>query len=203
MSIQKLPDAYPLYWPEDWKRTPSHQRQRSRYDVNFVKSRDTLGDEVRRLGARKHVITSCMQLRMDGLPLANQREPADPGVAVWWLDSRTSALRVMACDKWLTARENMHAVAKAIEAIRSLERCGASQILDRVQESFAVPALPGAKPWWFERLKLTSWPPSIAQVHEAFRTLARVDHPDVGGTHERFVELQRARDAAVAHQEVR
>lgn len=197
----KLPDPYPLYWPDGWKRTDGWKRQKSKYAaLTFVQTRDELAAEVRRLGARRHVVTTCMQLRLDGLPLAGQREPQDPGVAVWWVDSRTGAQRVLACDKWATARENMRAVTKAIEALRAIERCGASQILDRAQESFTVPALTSdtGRPWWFNFLRLTAWPPRSEQVQEAYRSLARTEHPDGGGTQQRFVNLTQARDEALA-----
>ncbi len=194
MNAPILPLPYPLAWPEDWKRT--RNRQRSRYTTTFIKARDELVKDVRLLGARKSVITSNMGLRNDGLPLASQRNQDDPGVALWWIDRR-GELRAMACDQWDRVHDNVRALGLSVAAIRSLERAGASQILDRAEQSFAVRALPAGRPWWFARLGLTAWPPQLEEIDLAFKALAKVDHPDAGGTHERFIELGVARVEAL------
>jgi hypothetical protein len=41
------------------------------------------------------------------------------------------------------------------------------------------------------------WPCSRADVDAAYRRLARLAHPDAGGSNWLFVELQRTRDAAL------
>lgn len=70
-------DAFPLAWPLQWKRTPNHQRQIAIFRTRFGKARDMLVNEVRKLGGKNLVISSNNQLRNDGLPYSNQREPDD------------------------------------------------------------------------------------------------------------------------------
>lgn len=196
--VTTLPDAYPLYWPDDWNRTASYKRQNSRYrDLSFARVRDELVDAIEKFGAEKFVITTCIALNRNGLPAVNQREPSDPGVAVWWIDRKTKQQRVLACDKWRTVRENLRALTKAVEAIRALERSGASQVFDRAQESFKAAALPVGLPWWCSTLGIDFPPESVGQVEIAYKTRAKIDHPDVGGSHEAFVKLGEAREEAI------
>ena len=79
-------EAYPLTWPDGWPRRKPHQRNRSKYEVTFLRARDELVRELNAGRARHVVISTNIPLRRDGLPLANMREPEDPGVAVYWDD---------------------------------------------------------------------------------------------------------------------
>jgi hypothetical protein len=46
-------EAYPLYWPEGWKRTESWRRQTNRrFSKGFAASRNELINEIRRLGGK-------------------------------------------------------------------------------------------------------------------------------------------------------
>lgn len=198
----RLPAPYPLYWPEDWPRTRAWDRKSSKYKVEFLTAREEVAKSLRLMtgdrgfSLRQFSVSTDVPLRLDGLPLAGQREPHDPGVAVWWLAKGN--LRVMACDQWRTVRENLRAVGLALEALRAFERCGATQILDRAMQSFERPALQEGRPWWFHELVLAYWPPqSASAVDAAFKAQAAKKHPDVGGTHEGFLTLQRARNEAL------
>lgn len=114
-----LPAGYPLYWPEEWPRTPSMTRRRSRYEVTFTQAREHAISGASKWAARgwqtasgrwgpQVVVSSNLALRLDGLPLAGAREPKeDPGVALWWIDSKKREVRVVACDMWRTTRRPM------------------------------------------------------------------------------------------------
>lgn len=105
----------------------------------------------------------------------------------------------MACDRWLKVGENMRAIWHALEALRSLERCGASQILERAYAGFAaLPAAGRVKPWR-EVLFSAPYPARYDAdvVDAAYRELAVIHHPDRGGSHERMVEINQAREAAL------
>jgi len=153
------------------------------------------------------VISSNIPVRRDGLPYADSREPADPGIAVYWDERKAwnSAKgayelepRVIACDAWKTTRENMRAIGLAIGALRMLERTGASEILDRAFTGFAaLPAASSAPSWWGP-LGLTSSPASVEDVERAYRDRVKTAHPDVGGSHEAMVALNAARREALA-----
>ena len=209
-------DAYPCLWPEGWERTKAFDRKRSKYELAFARARDDIMRQLKLLGAREIVVSTNIPLRRDGLPLAGMAEPKDPSVAVYWAerdkwDPKTADYkykhRVIACDCWRTVRENLRAVGQAIESLRALKRCGATQVVERAFDGFvALPAQAGPnsnghRPWR-EVLKLVNLagPPFVIQaaVEASYKTLARERHPDVaGGSHDAMAELNRAREEAM------
>lgn len=185
-------EAYPLAWPDGWPRRQSWERKDSAYQVEFGKARDDLLRELRLMGARDVVLSSYVPLRRDGLPYANTSEPKDPGIAVYWTD-RKGHPRVIACDVWRRVRENMRAVGIAIESIRSLERTGASEILERAFAGFA--RLPASSDHWGV---LGIRKASRAELDARYRELARQHHPDRGGDAAVMASINAAYKAAAA-----
>jgi len=191
-------DAYPLAWPVGWERTASWQRKGAPYQVSFARARDELMRSIRLLGGTDVVISSNVPLRRDGLPYANVAEPRDAGVAVYWTQKRKP--RVMACDCWSKVRDNLRAIGLAIDGLRAVERSGASQILERAFTGFAaLPADAGAVgvPHWRDVLEYGNSPPTREAIDRHYRILAQDAHPDKGGSNERMVELNRAREQAL------
>ncbi len=202
MSPHDAPaEAYPLAWPEGWQRTPAHKRTDSQFgDRRYggrqnhdAWARDHLVDQVRRLGGRGLILSTNVELRRDGLPRAGQRPPADPGVAAYWL-TRQNEWRVVASDRWLKVWENMRAIGLTLEALRGLERWGASGVLERAFQGFAaLPSVgpdPTSRPWW-DVLGVDRHS-TLDQAEAAYRTLARIHHPDRGGDAERMAALNAA-----------
>jgi hypothetical protein len=193
-------DAYPLQWPVGWTRTHHDDRRASIYQVSFARARDEVLRSVRLLGGVDVVISSDIALRRDGLPYANQGEPRDPGIAVYW--TQHNQPRVMACDCWRTVRDNLRAVGLTIDALRAIDRSGATQLLERAFTGFA--ALPenagsnGAPDWREVFCVSREAVISRAQLEQLYRAQVRHAHPDLnGGSAERMVVLNRARDAAL------
>jgi hypothetical protein len=93
-------------------------------------------------------------LRLDGIPYANARNPDDPGAAVFF-QWRGRPFQV-ACDSYRRVHENIRAIFKTIEAMRTIERHGATQLLERAVQGFtALPpgaddatSQPPQPPWW-------------------------------------------------------
>lgn len=202
MSSNTLPPAYPLCWPEGWQRTPRDHRAKSAYVVTFERAREdalkALSTMAGRVNGKPAIsITADIPVRLDGMHYANAREPWDAGVALWWLDRKTGDARVVACDQWRSTRENLRACGLTLEALRMIERSGATQILERVDQSFTSKGLPAPKPEWVYTLGLRDLPVHEQQVEEAFRTRSKLTHPDTGGSHQLFIELQQARAAAL------
>jgi len=54
----------------------------------------------------------------------------------------------------------------------------------------------GQLPKCFEVLQL-KWPCTVAEVQEAYRRLVKAVHPDGGGSHDKFLELQAAYEQAM------
>jgi len=194
-------DAYPLRWPVGWTRTHRDDRRASIYQVSFARARDELLRSVRLIGGVDVVISSDIALRRDGLPYANQGEPRDPGIAVYW--SQDNQPRVMACDCWRTVRDNLRAVGLTIDALRAIDRSGATQLLERAFTGFAaLPANAGVNdngaPDWREVFCLSrDTVVNRAQLEMLYRAMVRDAHPDLAGDNERMVRLNRARDAAL------
>jgi hypothetical protein len=85
-----------------------------------------LDDELSRLDARNVVISTNLRVRLDSLPASGQREPDDPGVAVYFtLDGKR---RCLPCDRWDRVADNMIAIAKFIDAMRGQLRWGVGDV---------------------------------------------------------------------------
>ncbi|MDJ0712576.1 MAG: hypothetical protein QNJ14_19490 [Woeseiaceae bacterium] len=93
------------------------------------------------------VISSDLKLRLDGLPRSSQREPEDPGVCVYWVTAAGDR-RCMAIDRYDKIADNLAAIAATLEAMRSIERHGGAEILDRAFTGFTALPAPADEPWW-------------------------------------------------------
>lgn len=187
--------AYPLTWPAGWKRTPVPRR--SQYgDRSLATARNAITHEVRLLGGTKLIISSNLELRLDGLPRSGQRQPADRGVAVYFqYKGRPVAF---ACDKWIAVEDNLWAIGLALGAIRQIERTGASEMLDRAFQGFDALPAPGqtAGESWWDVLGVS--PDADAfDIRSAYRVLVKQHHPDTGGDATAFDRVQRAYDVAM------
>lgn len=184
-TIQDPATAYPLVWPWWWPRKTSFQRKHSAYRVTFTTAKEELQRALRNAGAKAVVLSTNLPLQRNGDPYATYREPADPGVALYWTD-RKGIGRVIPCDSWKTARENLRAVGLAFEATQLFYRTGCAELEDRALDVFkALPPAPRTGPPWTEVLGLKK-PIARAAIHDRFRKLASTMHPDRGGDPEAF-----------------
>lgn len=190
-----LERQYPLSWPAGWKRTQAPQH--SRFDTSPERATRGLLAEIERLGGRLPVISSNAQYRQDGMPYARQGYISDTGVAVYF--QRKGKPVVFACDTYVALHDNIHAIAKTIEALRAIERHGASEMLERAFTGFAAlpaPIVAGMRRDWWEVLGVPRDAGAQA-IGAAYRALAAQHHPDKGGSAERMAEVNRARDEAL------
>lgn len=192
-------DPFPLQWPEGWPHTPTWKRRRSLFEPHFVEDRDNVMRWLRKRGGLV-VITSNLPTRQDGLPY--YASTGEPGIAVWWVEKGHE--RVVACDRWLRADENMRAIAKTLEAMRGLDRWGASEMVERAFAGFAAlppgehtngAPLPRRRPW--REVIGGAWPPLepaelLAIAKARHRTLIQRHHPDRGGDAALAAELNAA-----------
>lgn len=195
-------EAYPLSWPPGRARTHVWARERAKFDVTFARARDNIVAEIGRLAGRypdpQVVISTNIALRRDGLPLAGQRQPDDPGVAVYFLYKKRQMS--FACDRWEKIEHNMQAIAKTIEALRGIARWGTGDMLEAAFTGFmALPAplAAGMKRPWREVLGVGNAPVDAQSVQAKWRILAMQHHPDRGGDPAKMAELNAARDEAL------
>lgn len=198
--------AFPLQWPAGWPRIAASNRTTARFGkASRARSGGgwdygralTINEGVERVRAelsRMHVrdddlvINSNLALRLDGFPKSGQREPDDPGVAVYWRDGK--ATRCMAIDRYDRVADNLAAIAATIEAMRSIERHGGAAILDRAFTGFVAIGHDGTH--WTEVLGVQAHTPTI-EVRERYRRARAAAHPDRNsGNAERFAAVQSA-----------
>lgn len=199
---------FPLQWPSGWKRTDPAARRPARFH-GFSQTQDGAGArwrrkrcltisealgrlqaELDRLGASQPVLSSNLVLRLDLLPRSGQRDPIDPGAAVYFRLSRKP--RCLACDRWDSVADNIAAIAAHISAIRAVDRYGVGT-LDQAFAGYAqLP--PSAEEWWI----VLGVPRESTddEIDQAYRDLARKHHPDVGGDPTQMARINQAREAA-------
>jgi len=213
--------SFPLSWPDGWKRTApadrvsaKFNRKEREYSVNqttgerrsWQRNKDlSVADALKRLIGElgrmgvpdwSMIISTNVPLRLDGLPRSD-KEPSDPGVAVYWRhpDAREGApMRCMAIDRYDRVADNLAAIAATLDAMRAIERHGGATILDRAFLGFA--ALPErATQHWRDVLGIQG-NATLDLVESRYRALVHIHHPDKGGDRGKFEEITQAREAA-------
>lgn len=187
-----MSQAYPLAWPPGWPRTEPSRREVSKFKTTVHGALSFLEDEVRRLGGKQLVISSNCSL--------GQSRPADPGVCAYFHYQGINA--AIPCDRWRTPEDNLHAIAKTIEAMRGIERWGAKNMIKAAFTGFAALPAPGhtSGRGWRDVLELPESDFPVldkSMVEKKYRTLAQKKHPDKGGDAQAFHELTVARDQAI------
>lgn len=198
--------AYPLAWPASWKRMPAHMRAfgrfgktvsrgtdytwRSKEEITIAGAVERIRLELQRMGVHDDdlVISTNLQLRLDGFPRSGQAQPADPGVAVYWLDGREQ--RCMAIDRYTKVEHNLAAVAATLEAMRAIERHGGAEILNRAFTGFTALGHDSGRRWW-DVLGVAS-DTRAADVEAAYKRRRSATHPDKGGDPTEFAAVEAA-----------
>ncbi len=191
MKTQDKIEAYPLCWPSGWPRAV--RRREAAYRLDYSKALRHLVDELRKMGVARVVISTNLRLRQDGFPYADEvwRKIDDPGVAVYF--ERAGEAQVLACDKWNKTGDNLRAIGLTVEALRGIDRAGASELLDRAFTGFkALPPEGGTDTgrWWMVLGVSEDAPLGVAKA--AYRRLAEQLHPDRGGDHGAMAMVNRA-----------
>lgn len=183
------PSAWPLAWPVNRPRTPAHRRSGGSFStksrngpndfgtklVTLAEARDRLARELDRLNARQPILSSNVELTVNGQPRSGRPEPADPGAAVYFQLNRKPV--VLACDSYSRVAQNVAAIAAHIDAMRRMERYGVATV---EQQFTGYLALPGP-------LVVDDWrgvlgdPKTLAEAESAFRERMKQAHPDTPG----------------------
>jgi DnaJ-domain-containing protein 1 len=148
--------------------------------------------EIKRMDGHRMIISSNLKVKANGLPYSAQRQPDDPGVAVYFKWHERDL--VFACDKWLSIEDNLWAIVKHIEALRGQERWGVGSLDQAFAGYMALPD-PDARQWW-EVLGVEKTADNDA-IRKAYIGLAKQFHPDAGGNAVMFDQVQKAYDLAM------
>ncbi len=199
--------SYPLSYPVNQPRTDPMKRKHARFTTrsrggfgsygssrkhSVHESARELEAEIRRMGGKDMIISSNLKVKANGLPYSSQKQPDDPGVAVYfkWKDRDL----VFACDSWLSVEDNLWAIVKHIEALRGQERWGVGS-LDQAFMGYMQLPDPDARPWW-EVLNVPKTA-SNEEIRAAYLKLAKQYHPDAGGDAVMFDQVTKAYDLAI------
>jgi hypothetical protein len=197
-----MTQAYPLQWPEGWPRTVPHKREdgRSRFQHSYghhttiERTRRQLAEELVRLGAKNVVLSTNVELRLDGQPYSSRRPPEDPGIAVYFTMDGESM--VMAQDAFDRVSDNTRSLTLAIAGMRQMQRHGGGTMLKRAFSGFTALPPPDQmsaivttppRQWWDVLGVSPDAPMSV--IRGAYRGLCR----DAGGA---STELNAAYEAA-------
>ncbi len=204
---------YPLAWPVGWKRaqhrkSANFNRKERQFSTNpadegagaVVRRSLTVNDATQRVLKALQtfgvlhgdaIISTNLQLRLDGLPRSNQPEPADPGVAVYWKRPGDESTKCMAIDRYDRIADNIAAIAATLDAMRAIERHGGGAILDRAFMGFTALPAPGQTTarGWMDVLGVGE-EVTLESAQLAYRKLSSALHPDKpGGSHDAMSEL--------------
>jgi hypothetical protein len=183
------PSAYPLAWPMGRPRTVAHKRSGGSFStkgrngpndygtklLTLTEARDRLARELDRLSARQPILSSNVELNINGQPLSGRPEPPDPGVAVYFQLSGKPI--VLACDSYSRVAQNVAAIAAHIDAMRRMERYGVATMTQMFTGFLALPAPLVVDDW---RAALGD-PKTLAEAESAFRETMKQVHPDTPG----------------------
>ncbi len=191
--------AFPLSWPDGWPRTKD--RQSAPYRATYATTIKDLVANLRLLSAENVVLSSNAPCRSDGMPFSDaaQVKIKDPGVAVYF--HRKGHQQVLACDRWLTVLDNIRAIGLTVEALRAIDRAGATELLNRAFTGFKALPPQGSvvvtQPQWWHVLGVQSLA-DAATIKAAYRKLAAQHHPDVGGDDGAMARINQAYEQAKA-----
>jgi hypothetical protein len=200
-------------WPGDL--TPEDDRRsRFQFKADWPSTVTLLAFELRQVGAGDTVLQLAIiddDLRRDGSLKANAK-PEHPGVIL----SFTSALGPLqfACDRYDYWRVNVRAVALTLQALRAVDRYGATQAAQQYQGFAALPPPPPragermtvdqAAQFVAEHATASGYPCDPDDVigpfrQSAYRAAATRLHPDRGGSAEDFARLHAAKKLLDQH----
>lgn len=189
--------AYPLYWPEGWPRAQSYMVKRARFgDHSVAEGRRVIDNQVRLFAGSGLIISSNLELKLDGLPKSNQRQPSDRGVAIFFKRNKMDV--ALACDIYTTVEDNLWALCRTLDALRQIERDGSPSLINRAFKGFAALPDPDQREWW-EVLNVARTAGN-EEIKKAYFNLARKYHPDTGdngGDAVMFDRVQKAYDLAM------
>lgn len=179
---------YPLTWPQDWPRTQS--RTTSQFKTTLHQALKNVQEELGRFAKDSKIAVEGIMISTN-YSLGNQN-PSDPGVAVYF--SWDGAPTCIAVDRYTKIEDNLQAIFRCIEAERTKLRHGGLNLVRAAFRGYAAlppPLKAGSGKPWHEILgvkKNAEW----GEVVAAHKKMAKENHPDQGGSHDRMAAINEA-----------
>lgn len=211
--MTEAPNRFPLAWPAHRQRRKASERRRGDFSetkgdgtsktkpISLGTASERLEDQIERLGGVYAVLSTNVELRMDGRPRADRSPPADPGAAVYFqLKGKPYTL---ACDTYTEVAQNIAALANHIDALRRQERYGVASAAESLQAFQALPApdhaLPERKPWRHVLGFEDTFPSGMgpAEARERIQRRWKSKSIEAAGNEAEQSDLNIARDAAL------
>lgn len=195
----------PAVWPG--KATPMYQRKRPQFKTIWSRALDLLEREIHMLSGKNVEIAVDVDerhLRNDGQLRADAR-PRTPAVIVSF-DARKERL-AFPCDTFTFWQENVDAIARALEALRMVDRYG----VQTGKQYTGFKAIPASTEATFTTQAAAEFIQGLTSVNvfeimrvrdsakSALRIAAAKAHPDSGGSSDQFNRVQLAKRVLEAH----
>lgn len=199
-------------WPGELRA----RRDRSPFRASYTDTLELLQVELRHLKARRCVIQLALRegdIRLDGLPRADARPPSHPGVIIAF-DSKHGPLKY-ATDQYDGRgpegwKANLRAIALGLQALRAVDRYGITRkgeqytgwkAIESGRAMGAGMSVEEAAAFLAEQACIATGEPTQCNAADvmtdrgawAYRTAAKVLHPDAGGDPALFGRLTDAR----------
>ena len=181
-------------WPANYKQTPGWQQRRAPFKARWEKTLDELDLELRNIYATDVVIEVDMDERQIAKSTGRPRADAvfrTPGVVLQF--ERDGELYIFPCDTFSDWQDNVRAIALTLNALRTMERYGTTS--GRQYQGFKNLPSQGSTTMTTERA-MTVLRKYYSNGTNDWMTLLRIarakSHPDSGGSHDAFVEVQHA-----------
>ncbi len=181
-------------WPG--KPTSRYSRRRAKFKTAYSKTLDLLERELSNLGAKDIVIQAYFrreEIRNDGWPKSSAR-PSDPGVILNFYDALKESYSYP-CDTFDAWEDNLRGIALSLEALRAVDRYGVTRGREQYQ-GFKRLAAPASIDQKTVAAQFIAFHAGVRiedvrlDLDGAYKLAARRLHPDQGGSHDQFVQLQ-------------
>lgn len=199
-------------------------RESARFKAKYSDTLDLLDRELFHISAQSPVIIQTYlderDIRLDGLPRSDARVPSNPAVIISFkrrvkydpqLKRDIYEDLSFPCDTFTTWKDNLRAIALALEALRKVDRYGVTKNGEQYRGWKALPPQAindfedkyQAAKFIFQYSQMKIEVNRIVAFREDFETAykqaARKLHPDAGGSHDAFLKLQRAAEVLKNH----
>jgi len=178
--------SYPLEWPPGIAR--SKRPESSRFSTTLFQALENVEKALKKLASDSGKKIGSVVLSSN-VTLGDMK-PDDGGVAVYF--NWDGVEMCYPIDRYKKVEENLQAIHHIIEADRTKLRHGSFEfIMAEKQGKHAMLPESGSGAKWWEVLGVVRTA-SMEQIKSAYRSLAKLHHPDAGGSGEQFQLIQEA-----------